>query len=83
VTCIPSPSPFSYALLNVDTVGRRPLLLIGAGGLTLVLTVLGAALRYKVTGVASGALPPGVTPTTYLIFACVLLYSALHAISFG
>jgi len=73
----------TYALLNVDTIGRRPLLLIGAGGLTVVLTVLGAALRYKVTGVAAGALAPGVTPTTYLIFGCVMLYSAFHAISFG
>jgi hypothetical protein len=67
----------------VDTVGRRPLLLIGAGGLTLVLTVLGAALRYKVAGVAAGVLVPGVSPVTYLIFACVMLYSAFHAISFG
>lgn len=78
-----SPPTRSYALLNVDTIGRRPLLLIGAGGLTVVLTVLGAALRYKVTGVAAGALAPGVTPTTYLIFGCVMLYSAFHAISFG
>jgi len=68
----------TYALLNVDTIGRRPLLLLGAGGLTVVLSVMGAALRIKVgSGIA------GVTPATYVICACVLLYSALHAISFG
>ena len=62
---------------------RRPLLLVGAAGLTATLSVLGAALRYKVMGVAAGTVAPGVTPTTYLIIGCVMLYSAFHAISFG
>ena len=44
----------------------------------MTLMALGYALRLKVlSGVA------GVTPATYAIFGCVLLYSALHAISFG
>ena len=46
----------TYALLNVDRIGRRPLLLVGSAGLTATLVVLGTALRAKV---ASGV--PGVT----------------------
>ena len=68
----------TYALLNVDRIGRRPLLLVGSAGLTATLVVLGTALRAKV---ASGV--PGVTPATYAIFGSIGLYSALHAISFG
>ena len=68
----------TYALLNVDRIGRRLLLLVGSAGLTATLVVLGTALRAKV---ASGVL--GVTPATYAIFGSIGLYSALHAISFG
>jgi hypothetical protein len=68
----------TYALLNVDRIGRRPLLLLGSGGLTVTLLVLGAALRVKV---ASGV--SGITPATYTIFGSIAAYSAFHAISFG
>ena len=44
----------TYALLNVDRIGRRPLLLVGSGGLTIVLAILGAALRAKVCSAAAG-----------------------------
>lgn len=68
----------TYALLNVDRIGRRPLLLIGSGGLTVALAFLGYFLRVKV---ASGV--PGVTPATYAICGSIAAYAALHAISFG
>ena len=68
----------TYALLNVDRIGRRPLLLVGSAGLTATLMLLGYALKMKV---ASGI--AGVTTATYWIFGSILLYSALHAISFG
>jgi len=68
----------TYALLNVDRIGRRPLLLIGSAGLSISLLVLGAALRAKViSGVG------GVTPATYVTLGSIAAYSAFHAISFG
>jgi sugar porter (SP) family MFS transporter len=68
----------TYALLNVDRIGRRPLLLVGSVGLTGALLVLGTALRSKVI---SGV--PGVTSMTYVIFGAIAAYTALHALSFG
>ena len=68
----------TYALLNVDRIGRRPLLLLGSAGLTGALLVLGASLRAKVMGGI-----PGITSSTYTIFGSIAAYSAFHAISFG
>jgi len=68
----------TYALLNVDRIGRRPLLLWGSAGLFGSLMVLGTALKSKVV---NGL--PGVTTSTYVVFASIAAYSALHAISFG
>ena len=68
----------TYALLHVDRIGRRPLLLWGSAGLFTTLTVLGTALKAKVV---SGL--PGVTTSTYVVYGAIAAYSALHAISFG
>lgn len=68
----------TYSLLNVDRIGRRPLLLLGSSGICAVLVALGWALRAKVlSGVG------GVTAETYVVFGCIAAYSALHALSFG
>ena len=40
------------AMLLVDKIGRRPLLLIGAGGLTIIYMLMGAAYYFSLTGVA-------------------------------
>lgn len=40
------------AIFLVDRVGRRPLLLFGAGGLTLIYLLMGAAYYFKLSGVA-------------------------------
>ncbi len=40
------------AMFLVDKIGRRPLLLIGAGGLTLIYLIMGAAYYFSITGVA-------------------------------
>ncbi len=40
------------AMLLVDKLGRRPLLLIGAGGLALIYLLMGAAYYFSMTGVA-------------------------------
>ena len=68
----------TYALLNVDRIGRRPLLLIGSSGISVALLVLGAALRAKVK---SGL--GGVTSSTYVSLGAIAAFSAFHAISFG
>ena len=39
------------AIFLIDKIGRRPLLLIGAGGLTVVYLLMGAAYYFNVTGV--------------------------------
>lgn len=40
------------AMLLVDRLGRRPLLLIGAGGLTLIYVLMGGAYHFGLSGVA-------------------------------
>ncbi len=40
------------AMLLVDKLGRRPLLLIGAGGLALIYLLMGAAYYFSMTGIA-------------------------------
>ena len=40
------------AIFFIDKIGRRPLLLIGAGGLTLIYLLMGAAYYFNVTGIA-------------------------------
>ncbi len=67
----------TYALLNIDKIGRRPLLLYGSAGLTLALLGIGVSLKAAVN--SAGV----VTPATYAVFGCMLAYMALHAISFG
>ena len=63
----------------IDSAGRRPLLLIGIGGLTVALALLGAA---------AGALGSGLDtflglPVTYASVAALLMYVASYQISFG
>ncbi len=40
------------AIFTVDRIGRRPLLLIGAGGLTLIYLLMGAAYFFHLSGIA-------------------------------
>ena len=40
------------AIFLVDRIGRRPLLLFGAGGLTLIYLLMGAAYYFSLTGIA-------------------------------
>ncbi|MFI3322924.1 MAG: sugar porter family MFS transporter [Rikenellaceae bacterium] len=40
------------AMTLVDKIGRRPLLLIGAGGLSIIYILMGAAYYFEITGVA-------------------------------
>ena len=40
------------AIFFIDKIGRRPLLLIGAGGLTLIYLLMGAAYYFNVTGIS-------------------------------
>ena len=68
----------SYALLNVDRIGRRPLLLAGSAGLAASLFTMGAAMGHKVR---SGT--PGVTASSLVVFASIGCYMAFHAISLG
>ena len=68
----------TYSLLNVDRLGRRPLLLVGALGLTLSLLAIGVAMQIKLAaGVA------GVTMASYGVFAGIAAYMAFHALSYG
>jgi len=61
------------ALLLIDRVGRRPLLLVGISGVLLALIVLGAA--YLLPGAPSGA--------GFLLVAGLLVYIASFAASLG
>ena len=68
----------SYSLLHVDSMGRRPLLLYGAAGLTTVLALTGAALSVKL---ASGT--PGITAASIAVVLGISAYMAFHALSYG
>jgi len=68
----------TYALLNVDRIGRRPLLLIGSSGLSLALIAMGLGLHAKLAGGL-----PGVSPSSYVVFGGLALYMAFHALSYG
>lgn len=61
------------AIVYVDRIGRRPLLLIGSAGMTVMVTVLG--LVFYFAG-ASGTIG-------YVALACMILYVAFFAISLG
>lgn len=54
----------SYALLNVDRIGRRPLLLIGSSALSLALVTMGLGLQAKL---AAGS--TGVTSSSLVVFS--------------
>lgn len=61
------------AILLVDRVGRRPLLLVGVGGMTVMLAVLGL-----------GFFLPGLSGVIgYVTLASMILYVAFYAISLG
>ena len=68
----------SYALLNVDRIGRRPLLLVGSVGVAVALVVMGTALKFKILGGVAGA-----TGATVVVFLGIAMYMAFHALSFG
>jgi len=68
----------SYSLLHVDHMGRRPLLLYGAAGLTTVLALTGASLSVKL---ASGT--TGITMSSYAVVLGISAYMAFHALSYG
>jgi len=68
----------TYSLLNVDRIGRRPLLMIGSLGLTASLLGIGAAMQIKL---AAGT--PGVTAASIGVFAGIVGYMAFHALSYG
>lgn len=61
------------AVLLVDRVGRRSLLLVGVGGMTVMLAVLGL-----------GFFLPGLSGIVeYMTLASMILYVAFYAISLG
>ena len=61
------------AILLVDRVGRRPLLLVGTGGMTVMLGILGL-----------GFFLPGLSGVVgYVTLASMILYVAFYAISLG
>lgn len=61
------------AVLLVDRVGRRPLLLVGVGGMTVMLGILGL-----------GFMLPGLSGVVgYVTLASMILYVAFYAISLG
>ena len=68
----------TYSLLNVDRIGRRPLLMIGSLGLTASLLAIGASMQIKI---AAGT--PGVTAASIGVFAGIVGYMAFHALSYG
>lgn len=57
------------AIFTVDRIGRRPLLLFGAGGLALIYILMGAAYFFDLTGMA--------------LLVVVVLAIACYAMSFG
>jgi sugar porter (SP) family MFS transporter len=61
------------ALLSIDRVGRRPLLLVGTGGVTLSLIVLGLAYL----------LPPQTALVNFILVAGLMVYIASFAASLG
>jgi len=68
----------TYSLLHLDVVGRRPLLLLGAVGLTASLLCLGLAMQIKLSvGL------PGITGGSYGVIASLIAYMAFHALSYG
>uniref|UniRef100_A0A7S0LIW5 Major facilitator superfamily (MFS) profile domain-containing protein n=1 Tax=Coccolithus braarudii TaxID=221442 RepID=A0A7S0LIW5_9EUKA len=66
------------SLLNLDEVGRRPLLLLGSFGLTASLLGLGVSMQAKLAGGIAGP-----STATYGIFGCLGAYMAFHALSYG
>ena len=68
----------TYSLLRVDSVGRRPLLLIGSAGLTAALLVIGFSMQLKL---AAGT--AGVTAASLGVFGGIVAYMAFHALSYG
>ena len=68
----------TYSLLNVDRIGRRPLLMIGSLGLTASLLAIGASMQIKIA-----AATPGVTAASIGVFAGIVGYMAFHALSYG
>jgi sugar porter (SP) family MFS transporter len=61
------------ALLSIDRIGRRPLLLAGTGGVTLSLIVLGLAYL----------LPPQTALVNFILVAGLMVYIASFAASLG
>jgi MFS family permease len=61
------------ALLSIDRVGRRPLLLVGTSGVTLSLIVLGLAYL----------LPPQTALVNFVLVAGLMVYIASFAASLG
>jgi MFS family permease len=61
------------ALLSIDRIGRRPLLLAGTGGVTLSLIVLGLAYL----------LPPQTALVNFILVAGLIVYIASFAASLG
>ena len=68
----------SYALLHVDRIGRRPLLLVGALGVTFALFTMGTTLTSKL-----GSEIGGTTVSSLVFFGAIAMYMAFHALSFG
>lgn len=68
----------TYSLLNVDRIGRRPLLMVGSLGLTASLLAIGVSMQIKIA-----AATPGVTAASIGVFAGIVGYMAFHALSYG
>ena len=68
----------TYSLLNLDHAGRRPLLLLGAVGLTASLLGLGLSMQLKLAGGVAGP-----SPATAGICVSLAAYMAFHALSYG
>ena len=68
----------THSLLNLDHAGRRPLLLLGAVGLTASLLGLGLSMQLKLAGGVAGP-----SPATAGICVSLAAYMAFHALSYG
>ena len=66
------------AMLSVDSAGRRPLLLAGAGGVTSALLLIGVALQAKLAGGVGG-----ITASSRVVLLGIGLCVACHALSLG